>query len=190
METSTRPAAADPRESPRRYLPLDRRSAARFVDEWEPLVLGVLRRLRVEDLGDAASRVFHKALRGLPEFRGDSKLSTWVYRIAWREGLRVAQQEKRRRDREAPLEVAIDRPDGAEDQLRTLERQETAAGVRASLERLSPRDREILALRYLEELPFKVIADRLDISFTAAKVRSHRALTRLRVVLAGEENEA
>lgn len=183
METTTRPAAADPRESPRRYLPLDRRSAARFVDEWEPLVLGVLRRLRVEDKGDAASRVFLKALRGLPEFRGDSKLSTWLYRIAWREGLRVAERERKRRDREKPLEVAIDRPDGTEDQFRTLERKETAEGVRAALGRLNLRDREILALRYLEELPFKVIGDRLSISVSAAKVRSHRALTRLRIVL-------
>ena len=187
METTTRPAAADPREFANRYLPLDRRSAARFVDEWEPLVLGVLHRLRVEDTGDVASRVFHKALRGLPEFRGDSKLSTWLYRIAWREGLRQAEREKKKREREAPLEIVVERPDGAEDQLRTLERRETAEYVRAALERLGPRDREILALRYLEELPFAVIADRLNISVTAAKVRSHRALTRLRLVL--EEDE-
>lgn len=182
-----RATTADPREFARRYLPLDRRSATRFVDDWESLVLGVLRRLRVEDTGDTASRVFLKALRALPDFRGESKLSTWLYRIAWREGLRQAQREKKQREREAPLEIVVERPDGAEDQLRTLERKETAANVRASLERLGPRDREILALRYLEELPFAVIADRLGISVTAAKVRSHRALTRLRIVL--EEDE-
>jgi RNA polymerase sigma-70 factor (ECF subfamily) len=186
METTARATTADPREFASRYLPLDRRSAARFVDEWESLVLGVLRRLRVEDPGDAASRVFQKALRGLPDFRGESRLSTWLYRIAWREGLRQAERERKRQAREAPLEIVVERPDGTEDQLRTLERRETAAGVRAALERLGPRDREILALRYLEELPFAVIADRLDISLTAAKVRSHRALTRLRVVLEDE----
>ncbi len=187
METTTRPVAADPREFAQRYLPLDRRSAARFVDEWESLVLGVLRRLRVEDTGGVMSRVFQKALRALPAFRGESKLSTWLYRIAWREGLRQAEREKRDRERNAPLEIIVGRPNGAEDQLRTLERQETADGVRAALELLGDRDREILALRFLEELPFAVIADRLDISFTAAKVRSHRALSRLRIVLEEEE---
>ena len=61
--------------------------------------------------------------------------------------------------------------------------------MRAALARLRPHDREILALRYLEELPFAQAAERLDISETAAKVRSHRALTRLRLVLEEDDHE-
>ncbi len=176
-------AAADPRDSASRYLPLDRRSATRFLQDFEPLATSVLARLRVRETDAVLSRIFQRALRALPEFRGDSRLSTWVYRIAWREGLRQAERERRQDEREAPLEIAVHCPDAAEDQLRTLERRETAATVRAALERLGPRDREILALRFLEEQPFAVIAERLDISESAAKVRSHRALTRLRLVL-------
>jgi len=187
MSTLERMPAADARERAERYLPLSRRNAARFLDDWESLVAGVLARLRVRESDEAMSRVFQKALRGLPDFRGESLLSTWIYRIAWREGLRQAQREKRQDEREAPLEVVVSRPDGAEDQLRTLERKETAERVQTALARLNERDREILALRYLEELPFAQVADRLDIGLSAAKVRSHRALTRLRIVL--EENE-
>ena len=179
----------DPREHAARYLPLDRRSAGRFLDDWEPLVRGVLQRMRVREIDGTMSQVFQRALRSLPEFRGESRLSSWLYRIAWREGLRQAGRERARDEREAPLEVAANCPDSAEDQLRTLERRETADRVREALERLRPYDREIVALRYLEELPFAQVAERLDIAETAARVRCHRALTRLRIVLEEDKHE-
>ena len=87
-------AVLDAREHPDRYLPLDRRSAALFLADWEPLVRGVLLRMRVRELDAALSEVFRRALQGLPEFRGESRLSSWLYRIAWREGLRQAQREQ------------------------------------------------------------------------------------------------
>lgn len=183
MNSPHRLAVTDARESAARYLPLERRSAARFLDEWEPLVAGVLARMRVRESEEAMSRVFQKALRGLPDFRGESRISTWLYRIAWREGLRQVNKEQKRDEREVPLEVAANRPDSSEDQLQTMERQETAVQVRQALARLYPRDREVLALRYLEELPFSLVAERMNVSESAAKVRSHRALTRLRIVL-------
>ena len=77
MNNLDRPTGTNARESAARYLPLDRRKAARFIDDWEPLVSGVLARLRVRDPEESLSRIFHKALRGLPGFRGDSRLSTW-----------------------------------------------------------------------------------------------------------------
>ena len=183
MSQSNREILHDPREKLERYLPVDRRSAERFVNDWEPLVTGVLARLRVRDPEEALSRVFQKALRGLPEFRQESRLSTWIYRIAWREGLRQTESQKKRDQRTAPLELVINRPDRVEDQLRTLERQETAQTVRTALAQLPVRDREVLALRFLEELPFALVGERLAISESAAKVRSHRALSRLRLLL-------
>ncbi len=186
MKTKLYIPGTDPRETPARYLPLDRRNATRFLDEWEPLVMGVLKRMRVREKDEVLSRVFQKALGALPEFRGESRLSTWLYRIAWREGLRQVQREKTLDKRETNLEFAIRKPDGAEDQLTTLERQETATSVRNSLNCLSERDREVVALRYFEELPYAQVADRMNISESAAKVRCHRALTRLRIIL--EEN--
>ena len=172
-----------------RYLPLDRRRAEQFLRDWEPLVLGVLARMRVRERDDVLSQVFQKALRGLPDFRGESALSSWLYQIAWREGLRQVARGSKLDQREAPLEIAINTPDSAADQLQLLEREESATTVRAALGQLSHRDREVLALRFLEELPFAQVADLLNISESAAKVRSHRALTRLRLVLTANERE-
>jgi len=125
-------AAADPRDGAGRYLPLDRLSAERFLNDHEPLAAAVLARLRVRETDATLSRIFQRALQALPAFRGECRLSSWVYRIAWREGLRQVARERAQDAREAPLEIAVRHPDGAE---------------------------------------------------SAAKVRSHRALTRLRLVL-------
>jgi len=183
MSTFNQPQGVDARESAARYLPLDHRNATRFLDDWEPMVVGVLTRMRVREPEEALSRIFHKALRALPEFRGESQLSTWLYRIAWREGIRQANREKKRDGFETSLEVAVNKPDSSEDQLKTLERRETRASVRHSLSRLSERDREVVALRFFDELPFAQVADRMNISESAAKVRCHRALSRLRIIL-------
>ncbi len=187
MSNFNQPAGTDARESATRYLPLDRRNATRFLDDWEPMVTGVMARMRIREPEEALSKVFQKALRALPEFRGESKLSTWLYRIAWREGIRQVNREKARNDRETSLEVVVHKPDSAEDQLQTLERNETKATVRNALNRLSERDREVIALRFFEELPFAQISDRMNISESAAKVRCHRAISRLRIILEGTD---
>lgn len=173
----------DARESAARYLPLDHRNAHRFLEDWEPLVADVLARMRVKEPEEARSRVFHKALRALPEFREESLLSTWLYRIAWREGIRQVNREKKRGERETSLEAVVHQPDSKDDILRTLERRETAANVRKSLSLLPDMDREVVALRFFEELPFAQVADRMNISESAAKVRCHRAVSRLRILL-------
>jgi len=67
--------------------------------------------------------------------------------------------------------------------LEVLERRETAEQVRWSLSRLPAKDREILALRYLEELKTIELAQRLDIPIGTVKARIHRALARLKVLL-------
>jgi len=169
------------RENHRRYLPLDRLAASRFLADWEPAVRGQLRRLGAEE-EEVLYAVFDRALGALPAFRGESRLSTWLYRITWREAVRHLERRRRLRDREAPLEAAATiAADGrGDDPERVLERREDAAAVRAAMARLDPRDREMLALRYLEDLKLSEIASRLDAPLGTVKVRLHRALGRLR----------
>ncbi len=62
--------------------------------------------------------------------------------------------------------------------------------VRQALDRLSARDREVLVMRYLEQLPTREIAAALEITEGAVKVRHLRALERIRGLLAGERGEA
>jgi RNA polymerase sigma-70 factor (ECF subfamily) len=70
-----------------------------------------------------------------------------------------------------------------------LARSEARAVVRAALERLSDRDRELLVLRHLEQLSIREIAGVLAISEGAVKVRHVRALERLRDLLGHDPRE-
>ena len=70
-----------------------------------------------------------------------------------------------------------------------LVREERRSHVRAALQELSPIDREILMMHYLEELTFPEIAAILDIGEGAAKMRHLRALRRIRALMEGDGTE-
>jgi RNA polymerase sigma factor (sigma-70 family) len=171
------------REQIERFLPLNSERAENFVNEWEGFVLSCIRRMRVSDEEDVLYRVFYRALNALPNFRSDSKISTWLYTITWREGLRHIEKQKSYAQKETPIIDTDDQPDQGESALEVLERRETADFVQRALSRLSIKDREILALRYLEELKITELAQRLNIPVGTAKARIHRALARLRILL-------
>ncbi len=170
----------DDRERHERYLPVDRRRAALFLADWEPSVRAWLRRMRAEE-ESVLYLVFDRALAALPRFRGESRLSTWLYRISYREALRHLERAKRQASREAPLEAAAAaEADESFDPEHLLSRRESAETVARALTLLEPRDRELIALRYLEDLKLREVADRLELPLGTVKVRIHRALGRLR----------
>jgi RNA polymerase sigma-70 factor (ECF subfamily) len=171
------------REQIEKYLPLDPERAELFVNEWEGFVLSCLRRMRIADEEDVLYRVFYRALNALPDFRSDSRISTWLYRITWREGLRHIQKQKLSAQKETSLIDTDTQPDSGESALEVLERQETADRVQWALSKLSIQDREILAQKYLEELKITELAQRLDIPVGTVKARIHRALAKLKTLL-------
>lgn len=166
-----------------RYLPLNPERAENFVNEWEGFVLSCIRRMRITDEDDVLYRIFYRALNALPNFRCDSKISTWLYRITWREGLRHIKKQKSYAQNKTPITEADDQPDQGENALEVLERFETSEYVQQALSKLPIKDREIIALRYLEELKITELAQRLNIPLGTAKARIHRALARLKVLL-------
>ncbi|MBN2318239.1 MAG: RNA polymerase sigma factor [Acidobacteria bacterium] len=146
-------------------------------------MLSCIRRMRIADEEDVLYRIFYRALNALPDFRGDSKISTWLYRITWREGIRHIQKNKSSARIETPIDEVDDPPDPGESVLEVLERRETAGHVQRALSRLPVKDREILALKYLEELKTEEMAERLDIPTGTVKARIHRALAKLKNLL-------
>ena len=70
----------------------------------------------------------------------------------------------------------------------TLVREERRRQVHAALERLAPPDREVLVMRYLDQLAFAEIAAILEIGESAAKMRHLRALERIRSVLTPDDS--
>ena len=141
---------------------------------------------------DITAATFEKALRHLGRFRWrEMGLAPWLYRIARNE---IVQQYRRNR-RLDPLDTAADEAPGPKQRLDRDARPIEAAvlssernrDLHEALARLSAADREILTLRFLEQLPTEDVAHILECSRDNVYVRLHRALGRLREQLAAQE---
>ena len=134
---------------------------------------------------DITAATFEKALRHIGRYRpGAAGLAPWLYTIARHE---IAQHYRRGR-----FAVPWRERDDGEDELPAVERQngrpieslllagERDGALHAALRRLSEADRDLLTLRFLEELPTEDVAAILGCSRANVYVRLHRALARLR----------
>ena len=154
-----------------------------LVDRYKDLVYGVVYRM-VSDrsqVDDLAQDVFLKVHRGLPYFRGDARLSTWIYRIVQN----VCSQSRMRRAPEARLdEGGEDRPrrergavDSAFGDLELRDRLEKA------IAKLPENYRLLIAAHYLQGVQYEALAETLDIPLGTVKTHLHRAKRRLRELL-------
>ena len=136
-----------------------------------------------EDASDLAQETFVRAWKGLPNFKGDSALSTWLYRIAVNVSLnRVS---ARRPDTE-PLD-----PDGFVDTAgeapgANLFREERATAVRRAIAALPRKQRATLILRAYHDMSHQEIADVLGSSVGAVKANFFHALANLKKILGRE----
>ena len=124
---------------------------------------------------DLAQEAFLRAFRGLEGFKGDSRFSTWLYRITW--NLCADWLRRNRKPGRAPLAIddAADVADGTVDieegYLAAEEKQE----VRRALDRLDEKYRSVLLLLYYQKLSYDQIADVLDVPLKTVETRLYRA---------------
>ena len=143
---------------------------------------------------DLLQETFFQALRSLPDFRGDSKLSTWLYSIAKNVALARYRKDKRRSPlEEETLTRVAARSDGhpgnpsgtapSWDPAEQTTRNEEKTLVHEALEELSDNYREVIKLRDLEELSTEEAAEKLGLTRVNVRVRLHRARKKLEGVL-------
>jgi len=167
-----------------------------FLEKHSELVFNLALRLtgNRSDAEDLAQDALIRALRALPSFRGDSQLSTWVYRItvnAWKNRVRA---EKSRgfwktisfgafgneKDDDSPEFE----PPAADAPLDTdLEKEGTAKIVQQALLQLDADDRAIVVLREIEERSYGEIGEVLGLAEGTVKSRLFRARAKLKILL-------
>jgi len=134
---------------------------------------------------DVAQESFIRAWKAMPNFRGDAKFSTWMYRIT----VNTAWTWRERAKRKATYSIDDDF-DVADDSRLTPEaageRAELRSRIGAQVEALPDSLRSVIVLKDVYGWSHAEIADSLDITVSAAKVRLHRGRARLRRAL-GEE---
>ena len=135
---------------------------------------------------DVTQEAFVAAWRALPSFRGDCRFSTWLYRLTTNAAIDLLRREKRHRNADDITELELS-DDGLSPQ-ELAEQGETQEAVRRALGQLSEEHRQVLLLRYMQELDYGEIADALEISEGTVKSRISRAKGRLRELLDGGGN--
>ncbi len=142
-----------------------------------------------DEAEDAMQEAFLTVYRRIDSFRGDSKFSTWFYRVVTNAALDLLRSRQRRQGQDISWDQSEEEgaplPDTVHplpDEL--LERQETLEVLEQGLMSLSPKLRTAFVLFELEGLPMKEVAKVLGISESAAKVRVHRARLLLQKYLA------
>jgi RNA polymerase sigma-70 factor (ECF subfamily) len=160
------------------------------------LALRIMRNDR-EAAADMTQEVFLRAFRGLGEFTGGSRFSTWLHRIAV--NACVTEQRKRRALKRTGRTVSLDAPvfGDAEDGLRiepvardadpaaSVSSRELDVRLRAAVDELPDDMRIIVTLRDLQDLSYEEIAETLDVPIGTVRSRLHRARATLRLRLEG-----
>jgi len=177
-------SAIDERALVERCRSGDERAFQDLVDTYKGLVFALIARTvqdssRAEDL---AQDVFLRIHRGLPYFRGEARLSTWIYRIV----VNVCLHDDTR-----PAALSLD-DNGARlgVQASATDRQFSDLEVRDRLEkaiaRLPPNYRLLVAAHYLNGVQYEDLAEALQLPLGTVKTQLHRAKRQLRRLLENE----
>jgi len=138
---------------------------------------------------DLTQEVFVRVSRGLPDFRGDSKISTWIYRIATNvatDRLRSRSFRETQRDKANPpdggsVEDVDALPEEKNPSLeRQLMREQMSSCVHDYINTLPENYRAVVTLSEIEGLANQEIAEILGLTLDVVKIRLHRGRVRLK----------
>ena len=164
----------------------DQEAFRTLVERYQDLVYGLISRTLFdrEQADDLAQEAFLRVHRGLPYFRRDARLSTWIYRIV----INLCAQQ---RGRTSPLELSLDEttdagrprvdpggPDRAFTDFELRERLDKA------LAQLPSQHRVLIAAHYMDGVRYQELADAFGLPLGTVKTQLHRAKRRLRELLA------
>jgi len=139
------------------------------------------------EIEDVVQDVFIHVYRSIGSFRGDSKFSTWLYRLASNvTKMHLRKKRSRPRTVDAPVpekrdeDVPVEQPDQA------IDRQRRVEALYRLVDRLSEKKRAVLILHDFEGLSAKEIADQVDAPVLTVRTRLFYARKELYAALAEE----
>ena len=145
-----------------------------------------------EDAEDVAQEVFIQVYRSIHSFKGESKLSTWMYRIATTRSLDLLRNRKSKKrfgfiqrlfgDGNEPL---YELPDFNHPGV-TMDRKENAAKLFKAIARLPENQKTAFTLHKLEDLSYQEVSEVMQTSIAAVESLMHRAKQNLRKMLEKE----
>ena len=167
----------------------DAEAFALLVEEYQGPVyrLALKMGLSPADAEEAAQEAFVAAWRGLPQFRGESKFSTWLYQLTTHAAIDLMRREKRHSG-QMDIDECLNLTDGENSPEETVLAKDEKDAVAQAMAELSPEYREILLLRYMQQREYEEIAQVLHIPKGTVKSRINRAKAKLKEILLRQGN--
>lgn len=138
------------------------------------------------DADEVAQEAFLSAWKALPNFRGESQFSTWLYQLTTHAAIDLMRREKRQIAADDITEVSA--ADPAPSPQQQAEQSEQREIVRDAILQLAPEQREVVVLRFMEELSYEEIGAVLKLPSGTVKSRLNRAKAQLKEILSKSGN--
>jgi RNA polymerase sigma factor (sigma-70 family) len=150
-----------------------------IIKKYQEKLYWHIRRMVVEheDANDVLQNMFIKVWKGLDNFREDSQLFTWLYRIATNECLTFIEQQKRRSS------VSISNEEsGLSNKLKAdkdFDSNKIEWKLQLAMQQLPDKQRTVFNLRYYDEMPYEEMSRVLETSEGALKASYHHAVKKI-----------
>jgi RNA polymerase sigma factor (sigma-70 family) len=150
-----------------------------IIKKYQERLYWHIRRLVVEheDANDVLQNMFIKVWKGLENFREDSQLYTWLYRIATNESLSFIEQQKKR------TALSLDEvASGLSNRLKAdkhFDANKLEWKLQLAIQELPEKQRVVFTLRYYDEMPYDRMSEVLETSTGALKASYHHAVKKI-----------
>ncbi|KQS53210.1 MULTISPECIES: RNA polymerase sigma factor [Flavobacterium] len=164
-----------------RIMKGDTQAFTHLVERYKTLVYTLALRMikNTEEAEEAAQDTFVKVFRSMEKFKGESKFSTWIYRVAYNTCL-----DRIKKHKTVPLTVDIDNYGSrqlaaAENVLDAMDGEERHRAIQECLQQLPGEDAFLLTLYYFEEQSLEEIAKIIGIKANNVKIKLFRCRKKL-----------
>lgn len=132
---------------------------------------------------DLVSEIFVKALKNYHKFDPNISQSAWIYRIAHNHLANHFRDQKKEVDLEDVQYTLV-----GEDGRKTFQTREDEVKLYGALDSLTPDDRRLVTMKYLEGYSYKEMASIVEKKSDALKVATHRAMKKLKLCFSSSDN--
>ncbi|HEX3934746.1 MAG TPA: sigma-70 family RNA polymerase sigma factor [Puia sp.] len=155
------------------------RAFTAIIKKYQEKLYWHIRRMVVEheDANDVLQNVFIRVWNGLENFREDSQLYTWLYRIATNECLSYLEQQKRKSTLSFDeMESGLSNKIVAD---KYFDPNKLEWKLQLAIQQLPEKQRVVFTLRYYDEMPYEEMSRVLDTSEGALKASYHHAVKKI-----------
>jgi len=166
-----------------------------LIEQYQQKVYWHIRRMVQDhdDANDVMQNTFMKVWKGLENFRADSQLFTWIYRIATNETITFINYRNKK------ATISFDGSDSDDDEhnyspgnyikgdAHEVDGDDIQARLQKAIESLPEKQRLVFNLRYYDEMPYEQMSEVLGTSEGALKASYHHAAQKIEKFLLGED---